>query len=248
MATPESVKTKIQRLIDTANATTGSSSTNLTTSVNALISGFNGKAEQEKSVDITVNNSTTEVVPDDGKVLSKVTVNVGIIGAPPESALFIFADYNDLGYPTTLIYNCPNTETMAYLFSKNADYQGSILQYIKKVVIPESTTILSAGTFLSAWSLEEVSNWDNITYIGDGCFSLSGGFTGTGNTLQYTYFPPNLTYIGKTAFRKNLDVISGQIPDDVTYIGDNAFAYGGNSNWEITKLPSNLTYIGASAF
>ena len=37
------------------------------------------KEEQEKTIDIT-ENGTTEVVPDDGKVLSKVTVNVDVSG------------------------------------------------------------------------------------------------------------------------------------------------------------------------
>lgn len=44
MATAESVKTKIQGLIDSANTTTGNSDTDLTTAVNTLISGF-GRTE-----------------------------------------------------------------------------------------------------------------------------------------------------------------------------------------------------------
>lgn len=41
------------------------------------VSGGTAKEEQEKSVDI-IENGTTEVLPDDGKVLSKVTVNVDV--------------------------------------------------------------------------------------------------------------------------------------------------------------------------
>ena len=37
------------------------------------------KEEQEKSVEIT-ENGTTEVLPDDGKALSKVTVTVNVAG------------------------------------------------------------------------------------------------------------------------------------------------------------------------
>ncbi len=39
----------------------------------------NAKEEQEKTVDIT-ENGTTEVIPDENKVLSKVTVNVDVAG------------------------------------------------------------------------------------------------------------------------------------------------------------------------
>lgn len=40
MATADGVKNKIQGLIDSANATTGNTDTDLTTAVNALIAGF----------------------------------------------------------------------------------------------------------------------------------------------------------------------------------------------------------------
>lgn len=165
-----------------------------------------------------------------------------------KKGLFYLTDYVD-GHPTTLIYNCPGTATEKGLFATNSNYSGYILQYIKKVVMPDTVTTISNDTFSAASSLEEVSNWESITVVHDSAFSInSGGYIGTGKGLQYTEFPPNLTYIGRRAFRKNLLSIAGQIPDTVTHIDADAFAYGGNSNWEITKLPSNLTYIGSNAF
>lgn len=55
MATAESVKAKIQGLINTANTTTGNSDTDLTTAVNALVAGFGsggsgGDGELVKSI------------------------------------------------------------------------------------------------------------------------------------------------------------------------------------------------------
>lgn len=44
---------------------------------NAIVNVEEPKEEQEKTIDIT-ENGTTEVTPDDGKVLSKVTVNVDV--------------------------------------------------------------------------------------------------------------------------------------------------------------------------
>lgn len=46
MATAESVKAKIQNLIDAANQTTGNKDTDLTTAVEALIAGY-GKGDNE---------------------------------------------------------------------------------------------------------------------------------------------------------------------------------------------------------
>ena len=45
MATAESVKAKLQSLIDTANDVTGNDDTNLTDAVNALVGGFGGESE-----------------------------------------------------------------------------------------------------------------------------------------------------------------------------------------------------------
>lgn len=52
MATAESVKTKIQGLLATANEATGNSDTDLTTAVNALVAGF-GTGEGDGGVKVT---------------------------------------------------------------------------------------------------------------------------------------------------------------------------------------------------
>jgi hypothetical protein len=56
---------------------------------NAIVNVEEAKEEQEKTIDIT-ENGTTEVAPDDGKVLSKVTVNVDVEqGIAPSGTLEI---------------------------------------------------------------------------------------------------------------------------------------------------------------
>ena len=68
MATAESVKAKVQGLIDQSNATTGNSDTDLTSAVNSLIAGFGqgggGGIGAVKFVDedITIAESTTTAV------------------------------------------------------------------------------------------------------------------------------------------------------------------------------------------
>lgn len=68
MATADSVKAKIQGLIDQSNATTGNTDADLTTAVGALIAGFGQgggggiSAVKFIDVDITVEESTTTAV------------------------------------------------------------------------------------------------------------------------------------------------------------------------------------------
>lgn len=71
---------RIQSLKSGSEAVTGETYTDLTEGVQALKDGYGqggAKEEQEKAIDIT-ENGTTDVLPDDGKVLSKVTVSVDV--------------------------------------------------------------------------------------------------------------------------------------------------------------------------
>lgn len=167
----------------------------------------------------------------------------------PEHAVIAFTDYNELGFPTTLINNCTDNSTLNKIFTSSAANAGRIPRHIQKIVVPDHVTTIGDYSFATMQNLQEISCWDNIESIGEGAFGLDNNDnTLPMNALSYTYFPPNLKYIGKISFRKNLPKIASDIPDTVTYIGDQAFAYAGNSNWEITKLPPALTYIGNSAF
>ena len=211
------------------------------------------KEEQEKVVDIT-ENGTTVVTPDEGMTLSGVTVNVEIEqsgGEPfPENALLAFTDYDGTGLPRTLIYNCPDTYTQEKLFYSNVSHNGFWSTVIKHIILPNHVTTISKLSFGGLSYLETLSNWDYITRIEDTAFSLNNGTYDKGNKLQHTYLPPNLTYIGSSAFRRNVEKIASELPDTLTYIGDGAFIYGGSSSkpFTFTKLPPNLTYIGNDAF
>lgn len=213
------------------------------------------KPEQEKTIEIT-ENGTTEVTPDEGKVLSKVTVTTNVESGGgaggsdiPEHAVIAFTDYNELGFPTTLINNCTDNSTLNMIFTSSIANVGRIPRHIQKIVVPDHVTVIGNYSFTTMQNLQEISCWDNIESIGEGAFGLDNNDNALpNNALSYTYFPPNLKYIGKISFRKNLPKIESDIPDTVTYIGEQAFFYAGNSNWKITKLPPELTYIGNSAF
>lgn len=161
-----------------------------------------------------------------------------------KKGLYYLDDYVD-GYPTTL-YNNPTGETTSKnIINKNSNYGGSLLERIKKVVIPPTVTTIGENAFSGLEYLEDVTNWEYITHVNKSGFEIA---TSAKPGLSYTNLPPNLIYIGDSAFYRNLMKIKGEIPDTVTYIGKKAFQYGGNSEWKITKLPPNLTYIGAEAF
>ena len=158
-----------------------------------------------------------------------------------KKGLFYLDDYVD-GYPTTLYHNPSGTITDPNITCKNASYIGVMLTNIKKVIVPDTVVEINSSAFAGLKNLEEISNWDRITYLHNSAFSTGAG------SLKYTYLPPNLTYIGNSALNNNMRNLTGEIPESVTYIGQAAFQYSGTrSLWKITKLPPNLTYIGDQA-
>lgn len=78
MTASQSIKAKIQGLIDKANTATGETDTDLTSAVDNLIDGYGAGSiipTQEKVVDLAMVDGNQEVVADEGYLLSKVTVN-----------------------------------------------------------------------------------------------------------------------------------------------------------------------------
>ena len=78
MATPDSVKAKIQGLIDKANGTTGGADTDLTAAVDALLAGY-GQGEEAVLTELTASENG-EYTPEEGvDGFSKVTVSVPVM-------------------------------------------------------------------------------------------------------------------------------------------------------------------------
>ena len=151
------------------------------------------KEEQEEILNIT-ENGTTEVTPDEGKALSKVTVNVEVSGEDD----FIGIKYSD--FDIINAYYLPQTadarsldkcmldenskRTTCYnLFANNvATSNNNRSAGLKTIYMPSQATLLNS-TFTNCVSL--------TTIIGDfsAVINISGAFEGCRSLTELPYFP-----------------------------------------------------------
>lgn len=121
--TPETLN-KINSLKQGIEAATGETYTDLTAGVQALKNGYGqggeAKEEQEKTVEIT-ENGTTEVVADEGKTMSKVTVNTNVAFEGDVGKPFI-----DSSKIANFSYLCDNNSKFMEEDLKNLDVSNGI--------------------------------------------------------------------------------------------------------------------------
>lgn len=117
------------------------------------------KPEQEKVVDIT-ENGTTEIVPDEDNVLSKVTVNVDVQASGTTS--YTNATYNN-DNTITLIDTDDTEHTMACTYEEDRlisvtydgkaiklGYEGDVLKSVGKTVVDLFNAPMSKATTIRA--------------------------------------------------------------------------------------------------
>lgn len=177
-----------------------------------------GKEEQEKSIDIT-ENGTTEVTPDKGMALSKVTVNVEVENSGGELVGIKWLEINDKGYPTIIDASCVvTTNFLCYQYSRNT--VGNYF-YVEKVILPTDTTEIGDSAFRYCLNLPNISEyWENIIYIRESSFDYC-------ESLSIDHLPPNVSVIGDYTFRGCHKLSFSRIPKSVTSIGLAAF----NAGW-----------------
>lgn len=202
------------------------------------------KAEQEKSVTIT-QNGTTEVLPDDKKVLSKVNVEVDVPSDDSKLCEMISRNIEEIVIPK----NITKIGRSAFAYTK-----------VKKITIPEKVTFIDIEAFARCGNLTEIIMSNSVNRIDFGAFTYC-------NSLSKFTFPPlvkaadqavlsfcanladidlcNVETLRRDAFKNCKNLKSIIIPQTVTTI--ESYAFGGAGLESIT-LPSSITTLGADPF
>lgn len=223
--------------------------------IEQIKSALQGKAvgdKQEQTKEVTINeNGTHHIEPDEGYTLSGVELNVDVQDDPNSKELFYYEDYDEEGYPHTLVItqSIPSTtiengRTIPKLFATH--YYGclGINARVNKVVLPDDVTVLD-NTLMIGYAIDRVDGWNNLVYIGN------DSFYDCKILKTISEFPPNLTWLGNSAFdRCAVHKDLPPLPDGITNIGDRCFvySYSGANIAAFKKLPKNLVTIGTNAF
>lgn len=206
--------------------------------------GGTAKAEQEKSVTIT-QNGTTEVLPDDNKVLSKVNVEVDVPSDDSKLCEMISRDIEEIVIPK----NITKIGRSAFAYSK-----------LKKVTIPENVTAIGISAFERCGNLAEIIMSNSVRSIDGSAFVYC-------NSLSKFTFPPlvkvantqvlaycdnladidlcNVETLDRYAFYACKSLKNLILPQTVTAVKRYAFA---TSGLESITLPSSITTLENDPF
>ncbi|NLK86033.1 MAG: leucine-rich repeat domain-containing protein [Clostridiaceae bacterium] len=110
---------------------------------------------------------------------------------------------------------------------------------IKRVIIPDSVTMILGHTFYGCAALESVEIPDSVTYIGDFAFAFCTG-------LSNVTIPGSVKTIENSAFFKCTKLTSVTIGEGVNYIDLHAFR--GCTGLTDLSIPDSLTIIEDHAF
>lgn len=197
------------------------------------------KDEQEKVVDIT-ENGTTEVTPDEGMVLNKVTVNTAIEsgGGTEEFVGVKWLEVDSNGSPKVVdITNVPNKTTVLYNGNKTKGaYIGT-----KKAICNVPLDTIPAGMCTYCVNMTEFDmDFSQVHTFKEGCFD------GCEN-LVLGELPESTKIIEDFAFRNNLQNNCTRIPKAVERINDYAFQNGWRKS-SMVVFAGTPNYIKSTAF
>lgn len=214
MATADSVKAKLQGLIDKANSTTGESDTDLTAAVGRLIEGYGSEGSDTGMARSILNKTITEYVDDTINYLgaNAFCMCYSLLRAecPKVTSMAenVFSECNKLSaisFPNLMVmrngyYQFRSTAITSVTFPKLASTGGWSFQNCKALLRADfgSLTKLTGNDFNGCSSLETViiRTTDTICVLGNtGVFSNTLISNGTG----YVYVPADLAEEYKVA-------------------------------------------------
>lgn len=133
------------------------------------------KVEQEKSITITENGSTS-VTPDTGKTLSKVNITTNVPQSGNVTKGLVFSEYDTDGYPhkAELVgkWSIIPNYYCAYIFYKNRFGKN-----IANITIPNSVTSIGEYAFDGCSSLTNIVIPNSVTSIGNFACSRCSSLT-----------------------------------------------------------------------
>ena len=213
---------------------------------------------QEKTIDITENGSY-EIIPDEGKLLSKVGVNVNVGGGggevtPPttptdgKTRVYIHLEY---GRTSPMLGVCPKgTVTVDWGDGTKPDtLTGTSTTTVKWTPTHEYT---APGDYVIALTVEgtmgfygngNTNQYSGILRYASGAITRNRAYQ---NAVQKVEIGEGVTSIGSHAFYYCTALASITIPGGVTSIGNDAL-HNCYSLASIT-IPEGVTSIGDSAF
>lgn len=183
------------------------------------------KVEQEKSITITENGSTS-VTPDTGKTLSKVNITTNVPQSGNVTKGLVFSEYDTDGYPHKAEFvgmtNIPNYYCYN-LFLDQYNYGGTFTKGITNITIPSNVTSFGEQAFYGCKQLTSIEILANISELSTSCFQQC-------TSLTSIEIPNSVTKIGSNAFAYCSSLISLTIPLNVSNINGGALQIGSSTN------------------
>lgn len=207
------------------------------------------KEEQEKVIDIT-ENGTTEVTPDEGMALSKVTVNVSVEGGSEDDDYEWKEDTSEVVYENACYQN---TNVSAYITENGTlTYKRKEMEYINQnpkwafTTLSQATGSLKSGT--KNWinvrqaeviNIPEATGDYLITTLDNSAFALL-------YNLKIIKLPDTITTLGNYVFQTCRVLKTIELPATISTMGNGVFR-----NCSLLKeftIPPLVTQLGSYTF